>query len=422
MRRKLQLDLPDRLDRLSPEEATNVVLNKMTDSVKDRMAGLFEKATTDSCRRMIADHFSYFIHAIGREETLPFADVHFKNECNETVYDWDDLPEGMHLGDIQNRTYQPLRNETTYIDDPADLKLLYGILTHDNPIATIRLVEALYEPGHQFVIHVDRKYPSTQADLLRYAAERPHVHILDDDRRVSVNWGGFSMVNATLQLLKHAFHHSIQFHRFVHVSASTYPIASNPEIRHRLAMYPLDANFFHVILQPSRTPNHGWHYFVECDDLLHRIFQLQPLRRETNGIDVFTSSQWFILSQEFAQYLAEAENGSLVDHFARYAEHVVVADETFFGTVLRNTRFCSKHHNSNFLHLQFDRWESDLPVELRDQRKCPMPDSNHCGRSPTTMTIDYADILELSSELFARKVRYTYRIIVVLCLTLHLLV
>jgi hypothetical protein len=100
-----------------------------------------------------AEHFGYFINAIALEESLPFTDVSFPNECGETVYDWNDLPEGMHIGDVQNRSYQPPRNESVYIDDPSDLKLLYVVLTHDNANATIRLVEELYEADlHQFVI------------------------------------------------------------------------------------------------------------------------------------------------------------------------------------------------------------------------------------------------------------------------------
>jgi hypothetical protein len=221
------------------------------------------------------------------------------------------------------------------------------------------------------------------------------------------------MVNATLQTLKYAFglldnessnRQPLDFHKVVHLSSSSYPLASNPEIRHKLANYPVDANFLHVIMQPTRPGNHAWHYFVECDDSLHRIFQLPKLTQETAGIDLYTSSQWFIISREFAEYLAVAEPGSFVDQYLRYIEHVVVADETFFGTVLRHTAFCKKHHNNNFVHLQFDRWESELPSEKRDERKCPMPDPDHCGRSPTTMTLDYADIMELSADLFARKV------------------
>ena len=62
-----------------------------------------------------------------------------------------------------------------------------------------------------------------------------------------------------------------------------------------------------------------------------------------------------------------------------------------------------QHHNWNFLHLQFDRWENEVDLEQRDPRKCVMPDKNHCGRSPTTITLDQLDILELSGDLFARK-------------------
>ena len=118
---------------------------------------------------------------------------------------------------------------------------------------------------------------------------------------------------------------------------------------------------------------------------------------------MYTASQWFIISKEFAHYLANPEPGDFLYQYLEYIQHVVVADETFFGTVLRNTPFCHKHHNWNWQHLQFDRWENERSLEMRDERKCVMHDPNHCGRSPTTITLDYLDILELSEDLFARK-------------------
>ena len=412
LRAKTKLDLLSSADDDEHPIDAAFVAGLFSSQLEQRLEGMYAKTTTNECRAKIATHLGYFVNALALEEALPFTDVRFPNECGEPVYSWDNLPEGMHIGDVQNRTYQPPRNETEYLDDPAALRLLYAILTHDNPAATIRLIEALYEPNHQFVIHVDAKFDQTQAALLEYAANKDYVHILSDPYRVRVIWGGFTMVNATLQTLKYAFavedssnQTPLSFHKFVHLSSSSYPLASNPEIRHRLAAYPLDANFLHVILQPLKPSNYVWHYFVECDDSLHRIYQLPPLSSNTSGADLFTSSQWFVLSRDFAQYLAEAVPGSFVDQYLRYIEHVVVADETFFGTVLRHTEFCHHHHNTNFLHLQFDRWESELPATARDPRKCPMPDPDHCGRSPTTMTLDYVDILELSTDLFARKVR-----------------
>jgi Core-2/I-Branching enzyme len=404
-----------------PNFLANVVATQLGNAFQQRLTKMYTKAVTQECRMKIAEHLGYHINAIALEESLPFTDVKFNNECNETIYDdLRNLPAGMNIGDVQNRTYQPSRNESFYIPDPKRLKLLYVILTHDNPNATIRLIEALYEEGfaHQFVVHVDAKYDSTQATLVQYAKTRTDAHIVPDPYRVAVNWGGFSMVNATLQAIRYTFaldtydtdpnqgpRRALMFHKLIHLSSSTYPIASNLEIRHKLSSYPLDANFLHVIMQPIHPKLDVWHYFVECDDAIHRVYQLPHLRRETHNINLYTSSQWFIISRQFAHYLAVAEPGSMVDQFLRYIEHVVVADETFFGTVLRHTKFCHAHHNQNFVHLQFDRWENTIPIEQRDLRKCPMPNPDHCGRSPTTMTLDYADIMELSADLFARKVR-----------------
>ena len=54
--------------------------------------------------------------------------------------------------------------------------------------------------------------------------------------------------------------------------------------------------------------------------------------------------------------------------------------------------------------MQFDDWENEKNKKgQRDPAKCLMPNENHCGRSPTTMTVDYLQILELSGALFARK-------------------
>lgn len=407
-----------------PRQAADWYLDQLLDTsrLRHRLAQLFSKTKTAECRQKIATHLGYFLAAIGKEEEMPFARTRFTNTCPEPVYDdWTNLPPDMHVGMIQNRSYKPPRSEAVYIGDPNDLQLLYIILTHNDAPGTIRLIEALYEKGHAFVVHVDAKEASQETyDALRQyvdSLQENHVHLVPDPFRVRITWGGFSMVNATLQALQYSFgllrdennepvlSQPLDFDKVVHLASTSYPLASNTEIRHRLASFPLDANFMHVIMKPVRP--WLWNYFVECDDTLHRLHHLPVLQNATAGANLFTSSQWWIISREFAEYLARAGEGTFVHQFLDYVEHVVVADETFFGTVLRHTEFCLKHHNRNFLHLQFDRWESDLPKGQRDEQKCMMKDPNKCGRSPTTMTVDYADILELSDDLFARKVSIT---------------
>lgn len=296
-------------------------------------------------------------------------------------------------------------------------------------MSTIRLIDVLYDKKNNvdgegngntmFVIHVDGKEESDEAyrKLLEYAIDKDYVHILPEEYRVRVNWGGFSMVKATLNILRYSFglppqgsrskrllSPPFQFHKFIHLASSTYPIKSNTQIRKTIAEYPLDANLVEVAMKPIKPHPAGWHYYVECDDAVHRIYRLHPLsHKDGNGIDLYMGSQWFIISNEFAYYLANAETGSMVQQYIQYAKHFIVADEGFFSTVLRHSRFCTKHHNRNFLHLQFDRWESDLEGIDRDERKCLMPDPDKCGRSPTILTKDYLFALEMSDDLFARK-------------------
>uniref|UniRef100_A0A7S4EKK1 protein xylosyltransferase n=1 Tax=Pseudo-nitzschia australis TaxID=44445 RepID=A0A7S4EKK1_9STRA len=374
-----------------------------------RFAELFEKAKTPECRELISKHYGYFLKAIATETPLPFASTQFDSSCeDERPWDFNNLPQGVHMGIVQNRTYQPPRNETNedalYIS-AEEVVLCYGILAHDSAEATIRIIEAVDEPTTTFVVHIDGKYEENYEKLKEYANQRDRVVVLDHQHRVRVNWGGFSMVNATLQILNYIDRNDLQFTHFVHMASTSYPIVSNRRIRNTLAEYPIDANLMHIILRPARPTESIWNYFVECDDQLHRIHRLPIITKEQNNADFYTSSQWFIISKEFAHYLAnpQEEEGIFLRQYLDYIEHAVVADENFFGTVLRNTRFCNKHHNWNFLHLMFDQWENEQDLSKRDQRKCMMPDPNHCGRSPTTLSLDYTDVLELSGDLYARK-------------------
>ena len=323
-----------------------LVMDKIAEEAKlaGRLESLFEDAKTDECRALIAQHFGYFYKAIATETPLPFASTHFDSSCEDNEpWDFDNLPEGVHMGIVQNRTYQPPRNESTYITSD-EVVLCYGILAHDSADATIRIIEALDEPSTKFVVHMDGKYEENYLKLKEYSSKNDRIMVLDDPYRVRVNWGGFSMVNATLQILNYIDRNDINFTHFVHMASTSYPIVSNQRIRNTLAEYPVDANFMHIILKPARPAEAIWNYFVECDDKVHRIHRLPSLTKEGNNADLYTASQWFIISKEFAHFLAnpQEEEAIFLRQYLDYIQHAVVADEHFFGTVLRNTHFCNK--------------------------------------------------------------------------------
>jgi hypothetical protein len=72
-----------------------------------------------------------------------------------------------------------------------------------------------------------------------------------------------------------------------------------------------------------------------------------------HGIQLRTGSQWFIISREFAMFLLEDE--TLVAPYSAYAQHIIVADENFFATVLMASPFCHFLSSRNYLYLWFDK-------------------------------------------------------------------
>jgi hypothetical protein len=208
----------------NPKDAAWHAVAELTTDLHDRITTMYEKVETPECRKLIAHHFGHFYKAIATEHPLPFANIKFNNTCEGDVeYDFENLPPGIHMGIIQNRTYPPPRNESKYISS-SQVVLCYGVLAHDSAASTIRLIEAVSEPTTHFVVHVDAKYEATHQALKIYAYNRSRIQILDHPNRVRVNWGGFSMVNATLQILNYAL--QIDFTHFIHIAASAYPIAS----------------------------------------------------------------------------------------------------------------------------------------------------------------------------------------------------
>ena len=85
--------------------------------------------------------------------------------------------------------------------------------------------------------------------------------------------------------------------------------------------------------------------------------------------------------------------------------HIVIADENYFSTLFMNSPYCEDLVRKNFMFLLFDKWENEKNSNSthRDTRKCLSPDVDSCGRSPTTLTLEYMNLLRISKALFARK-------------------
>jgi len=171
------------------------------------------------------------------------------------------------------------------------------ILAHDQPGHLARLVNRLDCDWARIFIHVDAR-----ADLPAFKKLIPaqkNIVILEDAHRTAVNWGGFSVVHATLNLMHRSLLCGEQFDRFCLLSGSDFPVKPLDFIRSALAS---DTEYIRIDrrLGPSDANSHTGNvrrcHFMDSALLKNRSW-LQKLPRKLYGkIILYQGSQWWSLT------------------------------------------------------------------------------------------------------------------------------
>src|SRR4051812_36124314 len=99
------------------------------------------------------------------------------------------------------------------------MKLAHLILCHINPAQVIRLVNVLRHPDTDIYVHVDKKVP---IEPYLQLASLPNVYLIQD--RVKVFWGGYSVVQATLNSFRQIIGSGIKYDFINLLSGQSYPL------------------------------------------------------------------------------------------------------------------------------------------------------------------------------------------------------
>ena len=189
-----------------------------------------------------------YVRAFYEETPLPFEDIFFHSQCPE-------MPEEMPPMPVFMRDYPkppdyapPPEPDRTPID-ANDLSIMYVMLVHDHAAFATRIIDALDEPQHTFVIHVDLKAPDEHEILTRMAEKRKHqnVFVMGLESSHRVNWGGYSVVNATVNAMYFALHAGRSFH-YLQVS---YPVTHTYHRIRLLHNIMLLSTAFYNLLDPE---------------------------------------------------------------------------------------------------------------------------------------------------------------------------
>ncbi|KYQ54323.1 Xylosyltransferase oxt [Trachymyrmex zeteki] len=311
---------------------------------------------------------------------------------------------------IQKFKPQEARNSSLKNESEQPVRIAYLLTVNGRASRQVkRLISILYHPSHSFYIHVDARQDYLYREMLELekSCKLNNIKVARGEgmRHASI-WGGASLLTTFLKSAQQilAYHQHWDF--LVNLSESDFPLKSNNQLVEFLS-WNKGMNF---------AKSHGREVqrfiakqgldktFVECEARMWRIGD----RKLPDGIQIDGGSDWFALSRDFVEYVANSNPDQLVSNLLKLFKYTLLPAESFFHTVIRNSRFCNTYIDNN---LHMTNWKRKLGCKC--QYKAVV---DWCGCSPNDFKLEDFNRLRNTADrniFFARKFEpvIDYRII-----------
>jgi Core-2/I-Branching enzyme len=256
----------------------------------------------------------------------------------------------------------------------------YLVLAHQDAPGVVRLVQSLRHEGARFYVHVDAAGDGRVAEALR---QEDDVVLVP---RIPVRYKAFSMVEATLVLLRAACADRHDYYTLL--SGADYPLVPNDQIVARLADSGKQyLTFWRLEDRPSWQHKVQYYYPTEYvpmrmtqRDLGRRAFwaafrrgrKVLPKRRHPAGLVPYGGSQWWSLTHDcVVDVLGAVARRPDVVRFYRWTES---PDELFFHTLVMNGPYAQQVNG----FATYQRWRDEVqpwePVSLEQEKRRMLPD------------------------------------------------
>lgn len=264
------------------------------------------------------------------------------------------------------------------------MKQAFLLIAHKNIEQTKQLIEFIADDKHHVYVHIDKKNDEIFNQLKQFFEEFNSVFFLEP--RISINWGGISQVQVTLELLKKSVSGNYDFYHLI--SGQDLFIKSKKEV-----MSFLQLNKGKQFLEVKKNQDHwrikGYYLFSDSkygrirliatiNHLLSKIYKKIPFRSNLKEYELYKGSNWFTLSGDCVKYILKylEDNPKYIMDY----KYTICADEHFFQTLILNSPFEKTVINNTLREIHWDG-----------------------GPNPRVYTIKDYDLLCNSLSLFARK-------------------
>jgi len=258
-------------------------------------------------------------------------------------------------------------------------------MAYKDPSQVERLIHKFSRAGSDFYIHLDKKIDMTPFAFL---ANLPNVHFIE--RRVRVNWGGYSLTAGIINSIREIINSGRQYDYVSIMSGQDYPIKPVDSFyRHletskgRNFIYyedPGDTWWSHAMtrIHQYHMTSFGFKGRYRIQYLINRIMPKRkfPLPYKMYGGPCAT---FMTLTADCAKYVTEFMDGN--KKLRRFAFFSWGTDEYLIPTIIMNSPFKASVVNDNLYYV----------------------DWSNGGSNPKTFTTDDLEAIRRSDKLLARK-------------------
>lgn len=267
------------------------------------------------------------------------------------------------------------------------MKKVVLIHAHKNLDQLNDLIEILSSDNHSIYVNLDKKsnldpgHINLKARLIK--------------KRISVEWGRFSQVKATLNALEEISILEKDFEHLIFISGQDFPLASNNRIDEVLIPgkefidYKVSSKEDWDFVGRYEKFHFGHTPFLkELSSIFYRRI-MKPLhwkRRFPYGLTPYAGSNWWILTRECIDCILE-----FIKNHKRYSPFFQLTncpDEIFFQSIVINSSFKNDVVNSS---LRYVDW-SESKIKKTS--------------SPKILLTEDFDKIMASGNLFCRKIEY----------------
>ncbi|WP_136808912.1 beta-1,6-N-acetylglucosaminyltransferase [Desulfosediminicola flagellatus] len=246
------------------------------------------------------------------------------------------------------------------------IKIGFLILAHNNPARLLRLITRLHseDPTCNIIIHYDRNSTSGEFQNLQESCiSMQRIHILKGKNRIKCNWGGFSIVQATLNLMEYGLTNLSNCDYYYLLSGSCYPVRPLHHLKSfltkNLGTAFIECNDAQWIKGGMREDRYLYRHFFNFKTqpwIFRRTYWLQrffgikhklpsPIER------IYFGSQWWCLPATSVSHIFKLSKDKIIINFFK---RVWIPDECFFQSLIILNTAAIERTNHSLTYYNFD--------------------------------------------------------------------